>query len=420
VDSSRWFALLIAVLALGVFLRLPVLITLDLMLILLLGVASWWQKHALDGVTYRRKPFYRRAFPGERVPIRLEVENRKWLPLSWLRIQDPWPKAIAPEETGAMALSHLPEQGILTNVFGLRWFETARRQYTLLFSKRGVYSLGPARLESGDLFGVFDQSQEQGPVEHLTVFPTLVPFSDLRLSAEDPFGDRRSRRRLYEDLNQPIGVRDYLPEDSFRRVHWGATAHTGQLQVKVFQPASANVMVICLNVSTFARHWEGTNPELLEHLIQVAATLANQGIQSGYRVGLVSNGCLSNADQPFRIPPGRSPKQLATLLEALAGVTPVTTALFERFLIKEIPRVPYGATLVILTGVNSPELAEALVKLRHHGRYISLISFAEQPPQTVEGIKIVHLPFAGTTQERENSDGYNGHFQVNSFEITAG
>ena len=407
-ERSRWLALLIAVLVLGVFLRTSLLIALDLMLILILGIASWWQRHALDGVTYRRRPYYRRAFPGERVPIRLEVENRKWLPLSWLRIQDPWPKAVAPEDEGVMAPSHLPEQGILTNVFGLRWYETARRQYTLLFRKRGVYPLGPARLESGDLFGVFEQSKEQGPVERLTVFPDLISFSDLRLAAEDPFGDRRSRRRLYEDQNQPIGVREYLPEDGYRRVHWGATAHTGELQVKVYQPASANVLVICLNISTFARHWEGTNPALLEHLIKVAATLSTQGFQSGYRVGLISNGCLANADQPFRIPPGRSPKQLATLLEALAGVTPLTTAPFERFLIKEIPRVPYGATLVIITGVTSPELAEALVQLRHHGRHLTLISFSEQIPPIVAGIKIVHLPFSDSALGTEDSGGSNG------------
>jgi uncharacterized protein (DUF58 family) len=393
VERSRWLALLIAVLFLGVFLRASLLIALDLMLLILLAVTYWWQEHALDGVVYRRRPFYRRSFPGERVQLRLEIENRKWLPISWLRVQDPWPKAVAPEEDSLLAPSHIPDQVILTNVFGLRWYETVRRDYTLLFRKRGVYPLGPARLESGDLFGVFEKTKEQGPVEYLTVFPDLIPFADLRLPAEDPFGDLRSRRRLYEDQNQPIGVREYLPEDSFRRVHWGATAHTEQLQVKVYQPSAANVLVVCLNIATFSHPWEGTNPALLEHLIRVAATLAAHAFQSGYRVGLIANGCLKNADQPFRISPGRSSRQLATILEALAGVTPVTTAPFERFLIKEIPRVPYGATLVILTGVTTPELAEALVQLRQHGRHLTLISFAEQLPPGLEGVKTVHLPF---------------------------
>ena len=392
-ETRHWLPILLLLILVGVLLNLPVLIAFTTILIVLIGLASWWQRHALDGVVYRRRPYYRRSFPDERVPLRVEVENLKILPLSWLRVQDPWPKAIGPEEESLLAPSHLPDQGFLTNVFSLRWFERARRAYTLLFRRRGIYAVGPARLESGDLFGLYEQSKEQGPAEYLTVFPSLLPFEDLQLPAEDPFGNRRSRRRLYEDPNQPIGVRDYRPEDSFRRVHWPATAHTGELQSKVYQPTSANVMVVCLNVSTFSRHWEGTYPQLLEHIIRAAATLLYKGIEDGYRVGLIANGCLAHADQPFRIPPGRSPKQLASLLEALAGVTPVVTSPFERFLIREMPRIPYGATLLIVTGVTTPELAETLVQLRHHGRHITLLSFASKPPPFIHGIRTIHQPF---------------------------
>jgi uncharacterized protein (DUF58 family) len=392
-DYRRWLPLLVIPLIFGVLFRVPLMVALTLMLFVVIGLTQWWKTHSLDGVVYQRRLHFHRGFPGEQVPLRLEVENRKLLPLSWLRIQDPWPKAVGPDDEGLMAPSHIPDQGILTNVFSLRWYERARRIFTLQFRKRGIYALGPARLESGDLFGIFDESKEQPTIEYVTVFPSLIPFEDLQLPAEDPFGDRRSRRRLYEDLNQPIGLRDYHPDDSFRRVHWPATAHTGQLQVKVYQPTSANVLVICLNVSTFSRHWEGTNPLLLEHVIQVSATLAYQGIGNGYRVGLIANGCLAHSDQPFRIPPGRSPKQLASLLEALAGVTPVVNAPFERFLIKEVPKLPYGASLLIVTSVSSLELAEALVQLRHHGRRVTLLSFAEKPPPEIPGVRIFHLPF---------------------------
>jgi uncharacterized protein (DUF58 family) len=392
-EPKRWVPLMLALLVLGALFRLPILVVFTSMLVVIISLASWWQRHSLDGVTYLRRPYYRRSFPGEQVPIRLEVENRKLLPLSWLRVQDPWPVAIAPDEDQALAPTHLPEQGLLTNVFSLRWYERARRAYTLLFRKRGVYSVGPARLEAGDLFGLYARAEERGPIELLTVFPALLSFRDLQLPAEDPFGDRRSRRRIYEDPNQPIGIRDYLPEDSFRRVHWPATAHTGQLQAKVYQPTSANVMVVCLNTATYSRHWEGTNPALLEHLIQVTATLVSKGIEDGYRVGLISNGCLAHADQPFRIPPGRSPNQLARLLEALAGVTPLATSPFEKFLIKEVPRVPYGATLLVVTGVTPPELGESLIQLRHHGRRLTLLSFAEVPPPEIQGIRTFHIPY---------------------------
>ena len=392
-DLKRWLPLFVAGIVLGVVMRVDLLVSFLVMLLIILSLATWWQRRSLDGVNYLRKPHFRRAFPGETVPLRVEIENHKLLPLTWLRVQDPWPKAVGPEDEDILAPTHLPDKGLLTHVFSLRWYERARRHYTLKFRKRGVYQVGPVRFESGDLFGIFEKSKEGKSPQLLTVFPELVPFADLRLPADDPFGDQRSRRRLYEDPNQPIGVRDYLPEDSFRKVHWPATAHTGQLQVKVFQPTSANIMVVCLNVATFARHWEGTNPELFEHVIRIAATLVTKGIEDGYRVGLIANGCLAHADQPFRIPPGRSPKQLASLLEALAGVTPVMTGPFENFLIKQVPRVAYGATLLIVTGVTNPELFETLVQLKHHGRRITLLSYAQEPPQVVPGVRMIHQPF---------------------------
>lgn len=392
-EPRRWLVVLVNLTLFGFIFSVPQLIALPTMVMVVIGIASWWKSRALRHVVYRRKPYYLRAFPGEEVSLQLEIENRKLLPLSWLRVQDPWPKAVGPDDEELLAPTHIPDEGLLTNVFSLRWFERARRVYTLKFRKRGVYTVGPARLQSGDLFGIYESVREAGPVEKLTVFPALRPFRELALPPEDPFGDRRSRRRLFEDPNRPMGVRDYTPEDEFRRVHWPATARTGEVKVKVYQPTSAQVMVVCLNASTFSRHWEGTNPALMEHLVQSAATLVEQGVQQGYSVGLISNGCLSNSDQPFRIPPGRSPRQLAHLLEALAGVTPVVTASFERYLLREIARVPYGATIVIVTAVTRPELAEALVSLKQHGRKITLVSFAEEPPPSIPRVRTVHAPF---------------------------
>jgi uncharacterized protein (DUF58 family) len=151
-------------------------------------------------------------------------------------------------------------------------------------------------------------------------------------------------------------------------------------------------MMVCMNVSTFARPWEGVYPEMLEYLIQVAATIVDEGIREGYKVGLVANGCLAHADQPFRIPPGRSPQQLVVLLQALAGATSVVTASFDRFLLREIPRVQYGATLIVLTSVITPELASTLIQLKQHERRITLYSLGEVAPPVIPGIHTIHQP----------------------------
>ena len=393
--NERWISSLGMIFLIALLLRSPFLIALSMSLAIILILANWWKKHSLDEIIYRRRWQYTRAFPGESYPVKLEIENHKLLPLSWLRIQDPWPKMVGPANEDVLAPSHIPGQGFLTHVFSLRWFERTQRTYALLFRKRGAYMVGPAQLESGDLFGIYSSTRETGQGERLTVFPALVPLEKLNLPPDNPFGDLRSHRRLFEDPNRPIGVREYHPEDGFRRVHWPATARTGQLQVKLFQPTSAQVMVLCLNIATFHRYWEGVYPALLEYLLSSAATLLSMGVENGYRVGMISNGCLGNSDQPFRIPPGQSSQQLSRLLEALAGVTPVVVAPFDRFLLREIPKVPYGALLVILSAVITPGLTETLMRLKRHERRITLISLAESEPPLIPRIHCIHLPFTG-------------------------
>lgn len=390
---DRWLPLLGTIFLIGAIFRVQFLTTLSATLAVIIAITSWWRDRSLESVRYSRKPYYWRAFPGERVPLTIEVENDKALPLSWLRLEDPWPFAVGPEEQDQLAPSHLPDQGFLTNVFNLRWFETKRRSYSLLFRRRGVYPVGPVRMQSGDIFGMYERGISIGRAEYLTVFPELLPIETLDLPERDPFGDQRSRRRIFEDPNQPMGVRDYRPEDGFRRVHWPATARTGELQVKVYQPTAARVAVVCMNASTFQRHWEGVYPDLLERLISVSATLANHFIEEGYQVGLISNSSLAHSDRPFNIPPGRSPRQLGRLLGALAGVTPLVMVPFESFLIREMPKIPYGASLLVVTAITPPELIDTLLRLKRRGRGIRLLSLSPLAPPSIPGIPISHLPF---------------------------
>lgn len=365
----------------------------------ILGVAYLWRERALVNVVYRRKLPYRRGFPGETLDLTLEIENRKLLPVSWLRAQDSWPRAIAPLDEQTLAPSHIPDQGFLTNLFSLRWFERARRRYQLKLRQRGIYAVGPARLTSGDLFGMYEREQEHGPQDVITVFPELLPLGELGFPPEDPLGELRSRRRLFDDPQRPVGIREYHPEDSMRKVHWPATARTGRLQVKVHQPTSGQVLMACLNVSTFERTWQGVDSAVLEHMVRFAASLITQGIEDGHRVGIMANGCIARSDQPFRIAPGRTPGHLALLLEALAGVNPVVTTQFERYLMREAPRIPFGATLVVLTSVLPVELQETLLVLKRHERRIVVISFAKQIPPSIPGIDILHRPFTAYAED---------------------
>jgi uncharacterized protein (DUF58 family) len=264
--------------------------------------------------------------------------------------------------------------------------------YQLSCTARGIHDLGRVQLRSGDLFTLFEEFEERENDDRLIVFPRIWPVTDLGLPTKDPFGEHKTHRRLIEDPLRTIGVRDYRPEDGMRRIHWKATAHKGDLQVRIYEPTATLNLVILLNVTTFEHHWQGVLPELFERTISVAGSVATWAIGQKYKVGLVANGSLARSDQPARVPPGRSPKQLTAILEMLAGVTCFATAPIERVLRRESPRLPWGATLVVVTAIVTDRLVEALVNLRDAGRRLALISLEEDPPPSLQGIVTYHVP----------------------------
>jgi uncharacterized protein (DUF58 family) len=393
VKLEKWLPLLVMLFLLGALVKLAWLSIFSTALAVFLGLAHLWSQHSLDNVSYKRRFHYTRGFPGESTQVNIEIENRKWLPLSWIKISDPWPAAVPPEPASMLEPTHIPEEGRLVNVYSLRWNERISRNYDLSFIKRGVHPVGPAELRSGDLFGLEDKLQVEYAQQYLTVFPELIPLSKLAMHTEDPIGERRARLRLFEDPNQPIGVRPYRPEDGYRRIHWPATARTGELQVKLYQPVTSRVVIVCLNVSTMSAPWLGTATGLLEELIKVSATLVYHGMQDGYAMGLISNGCLAHADHPFKVDPGRSPGQLGLLLQTLAAVTPFTTAPFESYLMKTASQLTYGAALIVVTALVSPGLCETLLRMKRYRSHLTLVSLEETPPPELPGVRNLHLPY---------------------------
>ncbi|MFP3854556.1 MAG: DUF58 domain-containing protein [Anaerolineales bacterium] len=390
---EAWIWITLLTLVIGYIFGFRGLLMVASLLAVVLGLAWLWNRSSLEGLSYSRWVRYRRGFPEEETEVRLTVENAKVLPLVWLRTVDRWPTAVGPADERMLAPSHRPDFGFFNMLLSMRGFSRTVRKFPLKFRSRGIYKLGPVEVASGDPFGVFLSQEEDFALEdRLVVFPEVRSLSELGLKPDDPFGDRASRRQLFEDISRPMGVREYQPEDGFRFIHWPATAKTGELQTRLFQPVRGLDLVVCLNASTLPHYWEGTEPEMLEALIRMTASIILEGMEQGYRVGLLSNGSIAHSGRAFRIPPGRSKGHLPMLLEALAGLTPVVTAPFERYLLQQAPRIEYGSILLVISAVTPQELQEALLRLRVRNRRTALISLAQEEPPYIEGIQVFHAP----------------------------
>jgi uncharacterized protein (DUF58 family) len=348
----------------------------------------------LKGVTYERALSERRAFAGETVELTLGIANEKLLPLGWLAVEDRWSSAL-PLQDGHIYPSPSGQMGFFRSAFAIRWFERINRRYRLHCTRRGFYPFGPAHLRSGDIWGLFRWESVLDHLDWLIVFPQVLPLDALGFPPKEPLGETKAEWRIFEDPSRAVGIRDLRPEDGFRRIHWKASARRQALQVKVFEPTTSRTLVVFLNVATFVRYWEGTNPLLLEKAIAVAASVTSRGIEDRYLVGLMANGSIPHSDQPIKVLPSRRPDQLSRVLEALAAVTSFTTSTLEALLLTESPRLPWGATLVVVTAIVTEDLLSALVRLHDEGRRVVLVSLEEEPlyPASLpQGITVHHLP----------------------------
>ncbi len=385
--------LLVLLLALSLWLRQAPLFVIAVGLLLVEAVSRLWDRFSLRGVEYRRHLSQSRAFFGEEVELVIEVVNRKPLPLAWLEIEDEVPRDLT--LVGArLHSSHKPLRMILVNLLSLRWYERVRRRYRLRCDQRGDHVFGPARLQSGDLFGIYREGMDVEGSDRLLVYPRIVPLERLGLPSQAPLGDLRSEERIFEDPTRLASLREYRPDDDPRHLDWKATARSGQLTVKVYEPRTSHRLYLFLNLNTSAEFWwmQRYHPDLLELCIMVTGSIANWSLSQGLQVGLYANGNAGQRDLRVALPPSRDLQQLTAILEALARVLTFATLPIENLLLGESLGLPWGSTVVLVTSVISDPILAALDGLRGTGRSVALVLVGDRMPALeLKGITVRHI-----------------------------
>src|SRR5207302_1065419 len=77
--------------------------------------------------------------------------------------------------------------------------------------------------------------------------------------------------------------------DPLNRVHWRATARTGQLHSKIHEPSTLSGATVLLDFHQAGYHARG-EPFRSELAVVAAVSLANAVYEMGQQVGLVTNG----------------------------------------------------------------------------------------------------------------------------------
>ncbi|HEY8684257.1 MAG TPA: DUF58 domain-containing protein [Chloroflexota bacterium] len=396
--SPSQYSTLFALAALaGIFLFVPSLSIVFGTALLAIGIAWLTGRVALTGVSYDRTLLPGRLFPGDGAELRIRIRNQKLLPLSWMSINDPVQFNVirATQDlsdllrfSGGIEVSESLGHS-LVNDLAIGPFGEVERTYALTAVQRGVYTLGPAEIETGDLFGVFRHKANLGERLEVIVYPRIFRPEEIGLPFRESLGEVVARRSLYDDPTLIAGSREYRRGDPLRRVHWKATARTGELQVRFNDPSTTAKLMIVLNLNTFQHVWQGVELERMESSIDVAASLALWALQKRFVVGLRSNGVVAGAEETPRIAPSAHPKQETHLLEHLARLSFSGRYSPEEILHDETRRLAEGSSLIFVTPVITPPLIALLTSRRLVGR-VSVVYCGRFAAPVVRGVPI-HL-----------------------------
>jgi uncharacterized protein (DUF58 family) len=360
------------------------------LILVLAFVSRLWTRLALVEVDYQCRPSADRLVVGETFELTLTVENRKPLPLPWLKVSEGVPDGLELAAPPASAIGR-PVGGTVAhaikNETGFGPYERVKFHHRLRAARRGIYGLGPTRITSGDIFGFYQAQLDTAKrPPSLIVYPRWVPLPEFELPSMRPMGDIWSRSRLADDPTRPAGLRDYRHGDPAHRIDWKATARRNEVFVRTYDPSVTQRVVIMLECDSSVQRWR-IHPNVLEAAVTGAASVAVRCIELGYSVGLISNGNMAGALAPPLVAPGAGPDQLTALMTTLAGANPFTTSSLENLVRRHgAEALPHGATVVYVAGAVRPSTAAFLADLGRRGHCVTAFFVGNGEPPDYPGL----------------------------------
>ena len=319
------------------------------MFVTLMFFAFLWAWTGISWVHLRRQTRARRAQVGRPLEERFAVRNSGVFPKLWLEVRD---GSDLPGHLASYVVNALPSR--------------QERAWTIrtICRNRGRFTLGPITLYSGDPLGLFQLHRALKPTSNIVVYPATVDIHSFPLPVGLLPGGDALRRRTHYITTNAASVRDYVPGDSFSRIHWRSTARRDRLIVKEFELDPLSDVWIFLDMQQdvhaelplqeaeridSAPFWMRPKefslpPTTEEYGVAVAATLTQHFLRRDRALGLVSYGQRRQVIQA-----DRGERQSTKVLETLAVLSAVGKVPMREVIRAEAQQLARGTTVIIIT-----------------------------------------------------------------------
>jgi uncharacterized protein (DUF58 family) len=364
----------------------------------LLIIASFaWAWTNINWLHISRLTRTRRTQVGRPLEERFTVTNTSFLPKLWLEMRD---------------FSDLPGHFASHVVDGLGSKSQYSWRVVTLCRQRGRYRLGPIRLSTSDPFGLFPMHRDLPATTHVVVYPQTFEIHHFALPLGILPGGDALHRRTHHITTNVSGVRDYLPGDSFGRIHWRSTARRDRLIVKEFELDPLADIWIALDMSIWShvapRPQEQPEPDpsdipwlrpnevamfasTEEYGVAAAASLAQYFLRQDRAVGTLAYGQSNEVIQA-----DRGERQLNRILETLAVLRAKGEVPIQDVLNTESHLFARGTTVIVVTPTPDENWATAARQLARRGlRVVSVLINGESFGGTRSSAPLAELLAAG-------------------------
>jgi len=333
----------------------------------LLLILAWLLTNlSLRGLRVERQARSQRGGVGDIFEEHFEITNLSRIPKLWLEVAN---DTNIPNATGSRVLTFL--RGRQKRIYTARTWLTSR----------GGFVLGPTTLTSGDPFGIFRVTKKFPAKSSLVVLPLLFQVNEFLSPPGLLPGGKAIRRKSIDVTPHASGVREYIPGDPMKRIHWPTSIRRDQLMVKEFEQDPQSEVWLFLDTHKgvhFARPHEHTEtypiddllllrrhqirlePSSLEYSVSIAASLAHYFIQQRRAVGLVTASYRSYKV----ISAERSERQEAKILEELAFLRAESTYTLPGLVTAQMGQLPQGSSAILITPMIWSELLVAVDSLQ--------------------------------------------------------
>ena len=216
-------------------------------------------------------------------PSRVAIDERAVVTVRIRNIEASPSPVVMAEESIDYALGDRP-RFVLPS---LRPGDVQEVQYTVRSHTRGVHRIGPLGVRVRDPFGLTLRTAAVSGDAEIIVLPKVVPLPHGR-SLGSGIGSEGSVPHmvaLHGEDDQT--VREYRDGDDLRRIHWPATARTGELMVRQEDRPAKRRAVVVLDTRSVGHAGSGRSSSL-EWCVTTAASVTAHVVDSGYAVHLLT------------------------------------------------------------------------------------------------------------------------------------